>query len=193
MSLILRFFDPEAGALLRNGEDVRSFTIESLRGTIGLVMQDTFLFNATIAENIAYGCPDASRERVEHAARLAHAHEFILDKPQGYDTVVGERGVSLSGGQKQRIAIARALLRNPSMLILDEATSALDNRTQAIVSESLDGIQATRVVIAHRLSTIINADRIVVIEKGRIVESGTYKDLLEQGGVFAELARRQMA
>ena len=193
VSLILRFFDPEAGALLRNGEDVRSFTIESLRGTIGLVMQDTFLFNATIAENIAYGCPDASRERVEHAARLAHAHEFILDKPQGYDTVVGERGVSLSGGQKQRIAIARALLRNPSMLILDEATSALDTESERIVQAAIDELMGrmTVIVIAHRLSTIAKCDHVAVIAGGGVAEYGTQAELLARDGIFSRLHRMQ--
>lgn len=193
VSLLLRFFDPEAGALLRNGRDVRDFTIESLRSTIGLVMQDTFLFNATIAENIAYGCPDALRERIEQAARLAHAHAFILDKPEGYDTVVGERGVSLSGGQKQRIAIARALLRNPSLLILDEATSALDTESERIVQDAIDELMGrmTVIVIAHRLSTIAKCDRVAVIAGGGVAEYGTPTELLARDGIFSRLHQMQ--
>ncbi|MGI5869478.1 MAG: ABC transporter ATP-binding protein [Kiritimatiellia bacterium] len=193
VSLLLRFFDPNAGALLRNGVDVRSFTIASLRQTIGLVMQETFLFNATIAENIAYGCPDASRESIEHAARQAHAHEFILEKPEGYDTVVGERGVSLSGGQRQRIAIARALLRNPSVLILDEATSALDTESERMVQAAIDELMGrmTVIVIAHRLSTIAKCDRIAVIADGGVAECGTHDDLLARDGIFCRLHRLQ--
>ena len=193
VSLVLRFFDPEAGAVLRNGVDIRRFTLESLRGSIGLVMQDTFLFNATIAENIAYGCPDAPRESIEHAARLAHAHEFILEKPEGYDTVVGERGVSLSGGQKQRIAIARALLRNPSMLILDEATSALDTESERHVQAAIDELMGrmTVIVIAHRLSTIAKCDRVAVIAGGGVAEYGTHAELLARDGLYSRLHRMQ--
>ena len=193
VSLILRFFDPVSGALLRNGVDIRKFTIESLRATIGLVMQDTFLFNATIAENIAYGCPDASPDQIEHAAKLAHAHEFIMQKEQGYDTVVGERGVSLSGGQKQRLAIARALLRNPSVLILDEATSSLDTESERNVQAAIDELMGrmTIIVIAHRLSTIAKCDHVAVIANGGVAEYGTQAELLSQGGIYSRLHNMQ--
>lgn len=195
VSLILRFFDPCSGALLRNGVDVRKFTIESIRATIGLVMQDTFLFNATIAENIAYGCPDASHERIEQAARLAHAHDFILQKEQGYDTPVGERGVSLSGGQKQRIAIARALLRNPSILILDEATSALDTESERHVQAAIDELMGsmTIIVIAHRLSTIAKCGHVAVIANGGVAEYGTQAELLARDGLYTRLHTMQFS
>lgn len=189
VSLLLRFFDPISGAVLRNGIDIREHTIESLRATIGLVMQDTFLFNASIADNIAYGCPDASQERIEGAARLAHAHEFILEKEQGYTTIVGERGTSLSGGQKQRIAIARALLRNPSVLILDEATSALDTESERHVQAAIDELMGrmTVIVIAHRLSTIAKCDHVAVIANGGVAEYGTQTELLAKDGLYTRL------
>lgn len=193
VSLLLRFFDPEAGQVLRNGVDIRRYTLESLRATMGLVMQDTFLFNATIAENIAYGCPEASQEQIEQAAKLAHAHAFILEKPEGYETMVGERGVSLSGGQKQRIAIARALLRNPSILILDEATSALDTESERHVQAAIDELMGrmTVIVIAHRLSTIAKCDHIAVVADGGVAEYGTQAELLAKGGIFARLHQMQ--
>ena len=193
VSLIQRFFDPISGAVLRNGVDIRKFTIESLRASIGLVMQDTFLFNATIAENIAYGCPDASRDQIEQAAKLAHAHEFILQKEQGYDTVVGERGISLSGGQKQRIAIARALIRHPSVLILDEATSALDTESERNVQAAIDELMGrmTIIVIAHRLSTIAKCGHVAVIADGGVAEYGTQAELLAQGGIYTRLHNMQ--
>ncbi len=195
VAMLLRFFDPEGGAVLRNGVDIRRHTLESLRASMGLVMQDTFLFNATIAENIAYGCPDASHEQIEHAARLAHAHDFILQKDQGYETVVGERGVSLSGGQKQRIAIARALLRNPSVLILDEATSALDTESERHVQAAIDELMGrmTVVVIAHRLSTIAKCDHVAVIANGGVAEYGTHAELLARNGLYTRLHQMQFS
>jgi len=189
VGLLQRFFDPNSGAVLRNGVDIREYTIDSLRANIGLVMQDTFLFNATIAENIAYGDPDASREQIEYAARQAHAHAFILEKEHGYDTIVGERGVSLSGGQKQRIAIARALLRNPAVLILDEATSALDTESERHVQAAIDELMGrmTMIVIAHRLSTIAKCDHVAVIANGGVAEYGTHLELLAKGGIYTRL------
>ena len=194
VGLLLRFFDPQSGAILRNGRDLREFTIESLRTNIGFVMQDTFLFNATIAENIAYSKPEATAEEVTAAARLAHAHEFIMQKELGYETVVGERGVSLSGGQKQRIAIARALLRNPSVLILDEATSALDTESERVVQQAIDDLMGrmTIIVIAHRLSTIAKCDKIAVIADGGVAEYGTQSDLLAKNGLYSKLHALQM-
>ena len=189
VSLLLRFFDPQSGAILRNGEDFRKFTTESIRANIGLVMQDTFLFNSTIADNIAYGKPDATREQIEAAARLAHAHEFVTQKELGYDTMVGERGSALSGGQKQRIAIARALLRNPSVLILDEATSALDTESERFVQQAIDELMGrmTIIVIAHRLSTIAKCDKIAVVADGGIAEYGTQTELLALNGSYSKL------
>lgn len=193
VSLLLRFFDPVSGAILRNGIDIRRHTIESLRANIGLVMQDTFLFNATIAENIAYGCPDAPHEQIVRAAKLAHAHEFILQKEKGYETFVGERGASLSGGQKQRIAIARALLRNPAVLILDEATSALDTESERHVQAAIDELMGrmTIIVIAHRLSTIAKCDHVAVIANGGVAEYGTQAELLAKGGMYTRLHEMQ--
>ncbi len=194
VSLLLRFFDPDSGAITRNGVDFRTLTLSSLRSRIGLVLQDTFLFNATIAENIAYGKPDATREEIVAAAKLAHADEFIRAKENGYDTVVGERGVALSGGQKQRIAIARALIRKPEMLILDEATSALDTDSERAVQAAIDDLMGhlTVIVIAHRLSTIAKCRRVAVVEKGGVTECGTHAELLKnENGTFAHLYKLQ--
>ena len=195
VSLLLRFFDPQSGAVMRNGEDFRKFTTESIRASIGLVMQDTFLFNSTIADNIAYGKPDATQEQIEAAARLAHAHEFIMQKELGYNTVVGERGISLSGGQKQRIAIARALLRNPSILILDEATSALDTESERHVQQAIDELMGrmTIIVIAHRLSTIAKCDKIAVVANGGVAEYGTQTELLAKNGIYTRLHTMQFS
>lgn len=189
VSLMMRFFDPVSGAVKRNGVDIRDFTIESIRANIGLVMQDNFLFNDTIAANIAYGKPDATQEEIEEAAKLAHAHEFILEKEDGYNTMVGERGVSLSGGQKQRIAIARALIRKPSLLILDEATSALDTESERMVQNAIDDLvgKITIIIIAHRLSTIAKCDRVAVIANGGVAEFGTRDELLALGGIYTKL------
>ncbi len=189
VSLLPRFFDPVSGCIKVNGRDIRDYTLESLRRKIGLVTQDTFLFNDTIGNNIAYGRADADQAAIENAAKRAHAHDFICALPEGYDTVAGDRGVRLSGGQCQRVAIARAILRNPPIMILDEATSALDTESERLVQAALDELMANRTVfaIAHRLSTIQHADRIIVLDKGRIAETGTHDELLKQSGLYRYL------
>jgi subfamily B ATP-binding cassette protein MsbA len=189
VNLLPRFFDVTSGRILLNGMDIREMKLRSLRLKIGLVTQDTFLFNDTVANNIAYGSPEATAADIEDAARRAHAHDFILEMPNGYDTEVGEMGARLSGGQRQRLAIARAILNNPAILILDEATSALDTESERIVQEALDELVTGRTVfaIAHRLSTIKNYDRIVVMEQGDIVEIGSHEELLAAGGAYKRL------
>ena len=189
VSLLPRFFDVQSGQVLINGKDSRTFTLKSLRRQIGIVTQETILFNDTVANNIAYGQTGASRAAIEEAARRAHAHDFILQMPQGYDTMIGERGLRLSGGQCQRLAIARAILRNPPILILDEATSALDTESERQVQAALDELMTGRTVfaIAHRLSTIMHADLILVLDKGSIVERGTHQELLDRGGLYKYL------
>ena len=191
--LLFRFYDVNSGRILIDGQDIRGVTQKSLRAAIGIVPQDTVLFNDTVEYNIDYGKPGSSRPEIETAAGLAHIHDFVASLPDGYHTKVGERGLKLSGGEKQRVAIARTLVKNPPILLFDEATSALDNQTQAIVSRSLEALDATRIVIAHRLSTIVKADRIFVLEAGRVVQSGTYEELIVQEGLFAKLAQRQLA
>ena len=192
-ALLPRFYDIDAGSIEIDGQDVRTVTQESLRQAIGLVQQDVYLFDGTLRENIAYGRPGASDDEIVDAARRANIHEFIASLPEGYDTVVGERGGRLSGGQKQRGAIARVFLKNPSILILDEATSALDNESEEAVQESLERLAADRttIIIAHRLSTIKNADRIATVEDGRVVEHGTHEELLARGGISARYYRMQ--
>lgn len=188
-SLIPRFYDVCGGAIRIDGRDVRDFTLHSLRSHVGVVQQDVYMFSGTIAENIEYGRPGASREDVIEAAKLAGAHEFILGLENGYDTYVGERGVRLSGGQKQRISIARVFLKNPPILILDEATSALDNESEHLVQQSLEKLMKGRTTftIAHRLTTIRNADTILVLTDEGIVERGSHRELLEKHGVYAGL------
>ena len=186
VNLIPRFFDVTEGRILLNGRDIRDYTVQSLRRQIAIVTQQTVLFNRSVAENIAYGTEAATQEQIEDAARRANAHDFILQLENGYDTVIGERGSLLSGGMAQRLAIARALLRNPPILILDEATSALDNESERLVQGALDELMKNRTVfvIAHRLSTIAHADTIIVLDKGTIVERGTHAELLERGGQY---------
>ncbi len=193
--LLFRFYDVTGGALKIDGKDVRDITQDSLHAQIGVVPQDTVLFNDTVLYNIAYGRPDASREELIAAAKAAKIHDFIMSLPEGYETKVGERGLKLSGGEKQRVGIARTLLKNPPILLLDEATSALDTQTERDIQDSLKAMGEGRTVItiAHRLSTIADADRIVVLEKGEIVEEGTHDDLLARGGRYAAMWARQSA
>jgi len=188
-NLIPRFYDTSSGTIRIDGRDLKGITLQSLRTNIGIVQQDVYLFSGTVYENIAYGRPEASRDEVIEAAKLAGAHEFILELKDGYDTYVGERGVKLSGGQKQRISIARVFLKNPAILILDEATSALDNESELIVTRSLERLAQgrTTLTIAHRLTTIQNADRILVLSDGRIIEEGSHRELLEKKGFYYQL------
>jgi ATP-binding cassette subfamily B protein len=189
--LVARLYEPERGCVSIDGTDIRDVTLGSLADTVGLVSQETYLFHASIRENLRFACPEASDEQIEDAARAAQIHELISSLPDGYDTPVGERGYRFSGGEKQRMAIARTVLRNPPVLILDEATSALDNETERAVQHALDELARgrTTIAIAHRLSTIRDADQILVLDAGRIVERGTHEELVELGGRYAELLR----
>ena len=188
-SLIPRFYDVTSGSIKIDGKDIRDVTLKSLRDSIGIVQQDVYMFAGTIMENISYGRPGATKEEIIEAAKLANAHDFIMELPNGYDTDIGQRGVKLSGGQKQRISIARVFLKNPPILIFDEATSALDNESENIVKESLERLAKNRttLVIAHRLSTIRNAERILVLTENGIEESGTHDELMNRNGVYASL------
>jgi ATP-binding cassette, subfamily B, bacterial len=193
-NLIARFYDPTCGVIRLDGVDLRDITVDSYRRLLGIVEQDTFLFDGTVAENIAYGHRGATREQIEKAARSANAHDFIASLSQGYDTFIGERGVKLSGGQRQRLTIARAILADPRILILDEATSNLDTESERLIQGSLQALMAHRTsfVIAHRLSTIIHADRILVIEDGKIIEQGRHEELLRHPtGRYREMVALQ--
>ena len=193
VDLIPRFYDPQQGRVLIDGRDVREVTLASLRSSLGIVTQEVILFNDTVRNNIAYGLGDVPQDGVEAAARAANAHEFIERMPHGYDTRIGDRGTKLSGGQRQRLSIARAILKNPPILILDEATSALDTESEQLVQEAIDRLvrDRTTFVIAHRLSTIRSADRIYALKDGRVVEAGNHDQLLARGGVYADLYNLQ--
>jgi ATP-binding cassette subfamily B protein len=191
--LVARLYEPQEGRVTIDGVDVRDASLESLAATVGVVAQETYLFHSSVRENLRFACPDATDEEIEEAARTARIHDLIESLPDGYDTVVGERGYRFSGGEKQRMAIARTILRNPPVLVLDEATSALDGPTEAAIQETLRKVRAgrTTLVIAHRLSTIVDADQILVLRRGKIVERGTHADLLARTGEYAALWRRQ--
>lgn len=194
VDLIPRFYDPTSGSILIDDVDIKNYSIQSLRAKMGIVTQETFLFNTTIRENIAYGFSDYTEEKIIEAAKTANAHDFIMEMPKGYDTIIGERGVKLSGGQRQRLTIARALLKNPEIMIFDEATSALDNESEILVQEAIERLMKNRTtfVIAHRLSTIRNASIIIVIDKGEIVQMGTHDQLiLQEGKLYKKLYELQ--
>ncbi|MCL2159480.1 MAG: ABC transporter ATP-binding protein/permease, partial [Oscillospiraceae bacterium] len=189
VSLIERFYDPQSGSVKIDGEDIKNLTVESLRSQISMVLQDVFLFNGSIAENISYSVKGATAEQIREAAEIACASEFIEQMPDGYDTLIGERGVRLSGGQKQRLSIARAVLRNTPILILDEATSSVDMETELQIQQAIENLAGSRtvIVIAHRLSTIMGADKIIVLDCGEIIEQGNYDELMDSDGTFARL------
>jgi ATP-binding cassette subfamily B protein len=195
VNLLPRFYDPESGDIFIDDVNIKDVTLNSLRKQIGIVPQETIMFSGTIAQNIAFGQENFEMEAVEEAAKIANAHQFIMQLSEGYQTWVGERGVNLSGGQRQRIAIARAVLLNPQILILDEATSALDSESEALVQEALERLMENRTVliIAHRLSTVRKCDRILVLEKGQIVESGNHEELLALEGRYARFYAQQFS
>jgi len=189
VKLLLRFYDVQSGNITLDGHDLRDLELSDLRRAVGFVSQDVYLFHGTVKENIAYGTFDANDEEIVEAAKIAEAHDFIMGLPQGYDTIVGERGQKLSGGQRQRVSIARAVLKDPPVLILDEATSSVDNETEALIQRSLERIAVgrTTIVIAHRLSTVRNADRIFVLERGELIEHGKHEELVASQGIYAGL------
>jgi len=191
--LLFRFYELTKGKVTIDGQSIKDVTQASLRAAIGMVPQDTVLFNDTISYNIRYGRPDATDAEVREAARLAQIHDFIMTLPQGYDSLVGERGLKLSGGEKQRVALARTILKSPPILMLDEATSALDSHTEKEIQDALEKVarERTSLVIAHRLSTVVHADNIIVLDNGVIVEQGTHLELLDKGGLYASLWARQ--
>ena len=193
VDLIPRFYDVDSGSILIDGIDIRKIQIKSLRSLMGIVTQETILFNDTIRNNIAYGLNELSIEKIEESAKAANAHNFISDLKDGYDTLIGDRGVKLSGGERQRLSIARALLKNPPILILDEATSSLDTESELLVPQAIERLMKgrTSIVIAHRLSTVQNADKIIVIEKGNIIERGTHNELLALNGLYNKLYNMQ--
>jgi subfamily B ATP-binding cassette protein MsbA len=195
MKLLLRYYDPQQGRILIDGTDIREVTLESLRAHMGVVFQDPFLFNGTLADNIAFGRAEANAQEIAEAARAADLEEFIKDLPDGYDTLVGDRGVKLSGGQRSRLAIARAMLRNPRILIMDEATASVDTEAEKRIQDALDHLIADRTcfIIAHRLSTVIKADRILVLSQGKLVESGKHAELISKDGLYASLYKAQFA
>jgi subfamily B ATP-binding cassette protein MsbA len=194
-NLLLRFYDPQRGVIRIGGVDIRDVTTRDLRNQIAVVTQETILFNDTIRKNIELGRPGASNDEIIAAARHAYAYDFIMDKPKGFDTVIGEKGVTLSGGQRQRLAIARAVLKNAPILVLDEATSALDTESERAVQAALDELMKgrTTICIAHRLSTILHADEIVVLDQGRIVETGSHDELARRGGIYQKLYELQFS
>ena len=193
INLIMRLYDPTAGEVLIDGKDVRDISQNSLRSQVGVVLQETYLFNGTVLDNIRYAKPDATFEQIVNAAKTANCHDFITRMPDGYNTVVGERGYNLSGGERQRIAIARAILHDPKILILDEATASLDTQTEKQIQDALDRLikGRTTIAIAHRLSTLANADRLIVLKKGKVAEIGTHTELLRNKGVYYELVMAQ--
>ncbi|MFI4896446.1 MAG: ABC transporter ATP-binding protein, partial [Phycisphaerales bacterium JB059] len=194
LALVPRLFDPDSGSVLIDGRDVRDYAVRSLRRQIGVVTQETVLFRASIRDNIAYGATDVSEQRILEAARQAHADEFIQNLPDGYDTICGEQGLTLSGGQRQRIAIARAILRDPAILILDEATSMIDAESEAKITTAIAEFARgrTSLVVAHRLSTVLGADRIVVMDHGRLIDQGSHDELMQRCEIYSQIARRQL-
>mgnify|MGYP001411297906 CR=1 FL=1 len=191
--LIPRLYDPTDGIIRIDGYNVKDVTLESLANSIGMVTQETYLFHDTIRTNLTYAKPEATQAEIESAAKAANIHNFIMDLPEGYDTIVGERGYRLSGGEKQRIALARVILKNPRILVLDEATSSLDSESESLIQDALKRVMAgrTSIVIAHRLSTILAADLILVMDRGKIVERGTHDELLATGGLYSQLYETQ--